>query len=331
MGNKTSVAKLILSIAVLLLLCISTFSTFSNGNTFNITRILVNFIFNLPILLLIGYVDYTIITYRQKKNQHYGTSLSLLIDFVTTVVFIIILETLVAGICSLLQLKKFYFLEDLLASILLNCMVVSFIEIFLYNKRIVENEIKLNIAEKEKATYQFEALKNQINPHFLFNSLNVLSSLAYQDAEKTNLFAKNLSNVYRYLLTTYERETVTLQEEIQFVNSYLFLEKIRFGDTLQIHIEDNKKNQDKAIIPASLQMLVENAIKHNITTSKSPLVLYIKICDNAVVVCNNVQLRNYVTKNGIGLKNLKNQYALYGKELSIINGKKFFIVRLPFI
>lgn len=331
MRNKKSVAKLILSIAILLLLCISTFSTFSNDKTFNVIKILSNFMFNLPIFLLIGYVDYTIITYRQNKNQHYGIGVSLLVDFATTVVFIIILETLVAGICFLLQLKEFYFLEHLLASILLNCMVVSCIEIFLYNKRQVENEIKLGIAEKEKAIYQFEALKNQINPHFLFNSLNVLSSLAYQDAEKTNLFAKKLSSMYRYLLTTHERETVTLQEEMQFVDSYLFLERIRFGDTLQIHIEDNKKNHDKAIIPASLQMLVENAIKHNISTPKYPLVVQITICDSEVIVRNNIQLRNYVTKNGMGLKNLKKQYALYGKEISIINEKNLFTVRLPFI
>lgn len=104
-------------------------------------------------------------------------------------------------------------------------MVVSLIEIFLYHKSQLENEMKLNIAEKEKAVYQFETLKNQINPHFLFNSLNVLSSLAYQDAEKANLFAKKLSSVYRYLLATHERETVTLQEEMQFVDSYLYLEK----------------------------------------------------------------------------------------------------------
>lgn len=331
MGNKNGVAKLTASIAVLLLLCISTFSTFSNDKTFDIIKILSNFMFNLPVFLLVGYVDYTIIAYRQKKNPHYGIGLSLLIDFTATVVFIILLETFVAGICYLLQLKDFYFLKHLQASILLNCMVVSFIEIFLYNKRQVENEIRLGIAEKEKAIYQFEALKNQINPHFLFNCLNVLSSLAYQDAEKTNLFAKKLSSVYRYLLTTHERETVTLQEEMQFVDSYLFLEKIRFGDTLQIHIEDNKNEHNKAIVPASLQMLVENAIKHNISTPESPLVVQIKVCDNEVIVSNNVQLRNYVTKNGMGLKNLKRQYALYGKKISIMNEKDVFTVILPFI
>ena len=152
MRNKKSVAKLILSIAILLLLCISTFSTFSNDKTFNVIKILSNFMFNLPIFLLIGYVDYTIITYRQNKNQHYGIGVSLLVDFATTVVFIIILETLVAGICFLLQLKEFYFLEHLLASILLNCMVVSCIEI----SCTIKGKLKMRLSwvlQKKKKRY----------------------------------------------------------------------------------------------------------------------------------------------------------------------------------
>lgn len=241
------------------------------------------------------------------------------------------LETLVAGICSFLQVKDIYSLRNLLAGILLNCMVVSIIEIFLYHKSQLENEMKLNIAEKEKAVYQFEALKNQINPHFLFNSLNVLSYLAYQDAEKANLFAKKLSNVYRYLLVTHERETVTLQEEMQFVDSYLYLEKIRFGDTLQIHIEYNEESQDKAVFPASLQMLVENAIKHNISTSKSPLTVHIKIDTSGITVSNNLQLRNYVIRNGMGLNNLKKQYLLHKQEIDIIKTGTNFMVKLPFV
>ena len=165
MENKKAAAKLTLSIIVLLLLCISTFSALSDVTTFNVTGILSNFIFNLPIILLVGYVDYILITYRQKK-RHCGIGLSLLVDFTTTAVFFLVLETLAAGICSFLQVKDFYSLKNLLAGILLNCMVVSLIEIFLYHKSQLENEMKLNIAEKEKAVYQFETLKNQINPHF---------------------------------------------------------------------------------------------------------------------------------------------------------------------
>lgn len=261
------------------------------------------------------------------KTADYGITKSLTVDFALTT----LLVTALAAVIHIILLHEINSFKELLPSILLNGITVLFIEIFLFDKRQIENEMKLHLIEKEKAVYQFEALKNQINPHFLFNSLNVLSSLAYQDAGKTNQFAKKLSNVYRYLLTTHERPYVRLEEELQFVDSYLFLEQIRFGKTLKIIIEDDGNNRHRAIIPASLQMLVENAIKHNISTYKSPLIIHITINGDGATVSNNLQLRNYVIKNGMGLSNLKKQYSLYGQEVSIIKTDVNFIVKLPFI
>ena len=174
-------------------------------------------------------------------------------------------------------------------------------------------------------------LKNQINPHFLFNSLNVLASLAYQDTEKTNRFAKKLSTVYRYLLTTHGRATVTVQEELSFVESYLYLEHIRFGDALHVEIEDDLRNHHCLVIPASIQMLVENSLKHNISTKKSPLIVHISIGNEGITVRNNLQLRNYVASNRAGLKNLQRQYALYGTLVEILKDEKEFVVKLPFV
>lgn len=191
----------------------------------------------MPICLIIGAIDYKVISILQKNNSKYSASHSVIIDFILTALLIGTLSIVVNYVLLLIFPGKFDILYQVLPMILWNSIIVLFIELFFYNKRQIENENKLNIIEKEKAIYQFEALKNQINPHFLFNSLNVLSSLAYQDAEKTNLFTKKLSNVYRYLLTTHDRPTVTLQEELQFVDSYLYLEQIRFGDTLQVFIE----------------------------------------------------------------------------------------------
>ena len=149
---------------------------------------------------------------------------------------------------------------------------------------------------------------------------NVLASLAYQDAEKTNLFVKKLAEVYRYLLTTHDRQTVSLEEELQFTEAYLYLENIRFGEVLQVCLR------------ASLQMLVENAIKHNTATMKSPLIIHIVIGQEGINVSNNLQLRSYVrTKNGMGLANLRNQYTLHGKELVIKKTEREFMVEMPFL
>ena len=328
MGKRKSIILFISLIAISLFLCISTFSLLANSSSYKIENILSNFFLNMPICLIIGAIDYKVISILQKNNSKYSASHSVIIDFI---LLIGTLSIVVNYVLLLIFPGKFDILYQVLPMILWNSIIVLFIELFFYNKRQIENENKLNIIEKEKAIYQFEALKNQINPHFLFNSLNVLSSLAYQDAEKTNLFTKKLSNVYRYLLTTHDRPTVTLQEELQFVDSYLYLEQIRFGDTLQVFIENDKKHQDKAIIPASLQMLVENALKHNISTSKSPLIIYITINKGGVTVSNNIQLRSYVTKNGMGLNNLRKQYSLYDKEVLITEIKTNFIVKLPYI
>ena len=331
MGKRRSIILFILLIAISLFLCISTFSLLANSSSYKIENVLSNFFLNMPICLIIGGIDYKVISILQKYNSKHSASQSIIIDFVLTAILIATLSIVVNYVVLLILPGKFDILYQVLPMVLWNSIIVLFIELFFYDKRQIENENKLNVIEKEKALYQFEALKNQINPHFLFNSLNVLSSLAYQDAEATNLFTKKLSNVYRYLLTTHDRPTVMLQEELQFVDSYLYLEQIRFGDTLQIFIENDKKNQDKSIIPASLQMLIENALKHNISTSKSPLIINISINENGITVSNNIQLRSYVIKNGMGLNNLKKQYFLYNKEVLITETDVDFIVKLPYI
>ncbi len=116
---------------------------------------------------------------------------------------------------------------------------------------------------------------------------------------------KKIASVYRYLLTTRDRQTVDIEEELQFVEAYFYLEHIRFGEALQVSVSDDGTHNHKAIIPASLQILVENAVKHNISTQKSPLSIHINIDENGVKVSNNLQLRSYVTQNGVGLENLR--------------------------
>ena len=279
----------------------------------------IQFLINIPFCLLFGIFDLYII----KQNTIKNNVVRIIVNLSVTTLSALLLPSFINYYFSDLTSIK----EAVKNSILIiswNWMVVLQIEIFHFNLKQIE-------LEKEKNLYQFETLKSQVNPHFLFNCLNVLSSLAYQDAEKTNLFAKKLSNVYRYLLNTHERPTVTLKEELLFVDSYLFLEKIRFGSTLQIHINNNDEHQQASVIPASIQMLVENAIKHNISTHKHPLTIHITMETDGVTVANNIQLRNYVSRNGMGLNNLKKQYSLYGKKVNIVKTETSFIVKLPFI
>lgn len=312
--------------------CFCSFGIIAGNGYFSWRIILRNLMGNVPAFLLMAWMDYLMLTCpRYFRDTPEWFTLRLLAATLTPPLLLCLIVYVVWMMFS--YQFQFDFLSSIIPGTLCNAILVLLISIYLYGKRQMESQQRLAWMEREKMRYQFEALKNQINPHFLFNSLNVLASLAYQDAEKTNLFVKKLAEVYRYLLTTHDRQTVSLEEELQFTEAYLYLENIRFGEVLQVCIRGSHDVQKHLqVIPASLQMLVENAIKHNTATMKSPLIIHIVIGQEGINVSNNLQLRSYVrTKNGMGLANLRNQYTLHGKELVIKKTEKEFMVEMPFL
>ncbi len=293
------------------------------------------YLLNLPACILVGVIDFLIILVVHKRLGCVSNTMRVFVDLLLTSVWVSIFGVAANYALSIVLNEPwpedYAILKMSLPVVLWNCMIVLLIEIFFYQQSQMEAEKKLALVEKEKIQYQYETLKAQINPHFLFNSLNVLSSLAYSDAEKTNQFAKKLSGVYRYLLLTNNRPMVTLKEELAFLERYIFLEKIRFEDALFIEIGESDLYGPRQIIPVSLQLLVENAIKHNIATLKNPLVIRIDMADDGIVVSNNLQLRTSVDRGGVGLGNLQKQYALYNKEIAITESSTEFTVRIPFL
>lgn len=200
---------------------------------------------------------------------------------------------------------------------------------FLFNWR--QTAIDAEKFQKESAAAKFESLRSQVNPHFLFNSLNVLTNLVYEDQDKAAKFIKQMSDVYRYLLETKDKEIVSLEDEKKFLTSYLFLQQIRFGDKLKLTISlDEKKGM---IPPLVLQMLVENAIKHNIVSEDNPLHISIYLEEGFIVVENNLQKKNTLVEDstGIGLENICKRYEfLTDKKVEVIQREKF-MVRLPIL
>lgn len=191
-----------------------------------------------------------------------------------------------------------------------------------------EEELK-----RETLALQFEALKNQVNPHFLFNSLNALSSLVTVDHDKAVKFIKQLSEVYRYVLEQKDKETVGLLTELKFVDSYIFLQKMRFQDNLIFNKNISEKSSKLSVIPLSIQILVENAIKHNIISGENPLTIDIFTENGCLVVRNNLQKKRVVEKSSqIGLTNLKARYEyLTSKQFYIVDDGSYFLVRIPLI
>lgn len=186
--------------------------------------------------------------------------------------------------------------------------------------------------KRENVTARYESLKNQVNPHFLFNSFNALTNLVYENQDLAAKFIKQLSEVYRYVLETRDRELVSKEEELKFLESYLFLQKIRFGDNFIISIELDQVKTD--FPPLALQLLIENAIKHNIISSEQPLRIRIYATNDFVLVENTLQRRKVLAEEsaGVGLSNIRLRYEfLSSKKVEVEELSDKFIVRLPIL
>lgn len=199
---------------------------------------------------------------------------------------------------------------------------------FLKDKK--DDLLKEEKLKTEIIRLEYETLKNQVNPHFLFNSLNALTSIVSENNDAV-LFIKKLSDVYRYVLEQKDKEVVDLDYEIEFVKAYAYLHEIRFGDCFRLEIDDLPKS--KKVIPLSVQMLIENAIKHNIVSEDEPLT--IKVCEEKdyLVVKNNLQLKSMVKDSKkIGLENIKLRYSyLSDKKFIAEANAESFIVKVPLL
>ncbi len=181
---------------------------------------------------------------------------------------------------------------------------------------------------------QYESLKNQVNPHFLFNSFNTLSLLIEKDKHLAIKFLKQLSDVYRYVLNQKDSELVDLSTEMEFVKSYIYLQQIRHNENLRVNIDLSPESLILKVVPLSIQMLVENAIKHNIISKEQVLTIDI-YSDNLdyIIVKNNLQVKSMIkNSNKLGLANIKSRYEfLSNKKVEVIQNANDFIVKIPLI
>lgn len=186
--------------------------------------------------------------------------------------------------------------------------------------------------QRESMTATYESLKSQVNPHFLFNSLNALSNLVYEDQDKAVKFIKQLSEVYRYVLETRDKELVPLEEELKFLESYAFLQKIRFGNKLRIELK--LEGVKSMVAPLALQMLFENAVKHNEISEEKPLNIRLFADGNFLIVENTLQIRTTTAESssGLGLDNICKRYQFLSNiPVGIEKTASSFIVKIPLI
>lgn len=212
---------------------------------------------------------------------------------------------------------------------------VIFVNLFYFSmKQRDELTQQMEDLKREMLASQYTTLKNQISPHFLFNSLNTLTSLMYEDRDLASDFVTRLASSYRYILDNREHDLVTLKKELDFMDSFIFMMDVRHKKAVQIDL-NIKVNTEKYLIPTlSLQMLVENALKHNLYSKEKPLKITISSIENdALVVKNNLQKRELKEETtGVGLKNIKKRYAFYtNKQVLVRKEEKLFEVIIPLL
>lgn len=226
-----------------------------------------------------------------------------------------------------------YLLFGMLDRIVYGLLVAGFYEMLLFVYALKTANEEAALLKKLNVTIQLESLKNQVKPHFLFNSLNTLTALVEKDQAKAVKFIAELSKVYRYLLQSNDKELIALQQELQFTEAYFFLLLMRFGEGAWMKTSIDEQAKQCLIPPLTLQMLVENAIKHNQVSVRKPLEVKIWSEDNKwLVVQNNLQPKRHASSTGVGLSNIATKLKLLNQpDLQIIDDGQFFTIKVPLI
>lgn len=229
--------------------------------------------------------------------------------------------------------KETYFQISIIADTMVNCFILMLTKFIDQAEVVKRQEQHIKEIESEILRIKYQQLKAQVNPHFLFNSLNILTSLINSNPHKATEFTKKLASIYRYLLSNDKQDVVHFSEELKFTQQYAQILNIRYGEGIKINIPQitDVAILSMRIIPTALQILIENACKHNIISTNNPLIINIYIDDNKIIVNNNIAPRPIpADSTGLGLKGLKEKYKIIAnKEIEIKQTDTTFSVAVP--
>jgi two-component system, LytTR family, sensor kinase len=212
-------------------------------------------------------------------------------------------------------------------------MMNAIYESIYFSRRWRFSVMRAEVLKRAALRAQYESLKNQVNPHFLFNSLNTLTGLIEENSELAIRFVHDMASVYRYVLQSKDSKLVTLEQELKFTQTYVFLLKTRFGESLKAEFNVPAEEIKKSIPPLSLQILVENAVKHNIMSREKPLYIEVSAGNGTLTVSNKLQLKPVIEEYAkLGLSNIRDRYSELSKAaVQIINDEHSFTVKLPLV
>ena len=336
---KKSIKKTVLNLTIVLLISVGCTFYFA-GFSLNIVDVLLNILYGVTIGVTIAFGSAIITRVIYKREDVYENPTRYLVLAILLVAGYIIVSVVLVNYLwfyftqgtSFIDLFSHRYAMYALTSEFILGLLIYLVALVRYFMRDLKKYYSKTIAaESQLAKYQYDTLKNQLNPHFLFNSLNTLSGLIYIDVDRADEFIHRLSKLYRYVLDMQKEEVVPIQTEMELVNDFLYLNNIRFDNQIETSIVmgDSKGY----IAPMALQLLIENAIKHNSISEVSPLKIEIREEKDHVMVRNNIQLKKEKEpSHELGLKNLHERYAtLTDRKVIIDETDEYFTVRVPIL
>lgn len=316
---------------------VSGFSVELNTNLF--ISILLYCFYSIPLALVNSYFfDYLDekVDWNINGKSKYRILIGLFGSVIITLITIFFVRVFHRTIIDNVTIEMFFQTEKLqfyFLSLIITLVISLFFHAFYFYKELQKKKLTEQKIIAGTASAQFESLKNQIDPHFLFNSLNVLTSLIDENPENAQKFTTSLSKIYRYVLDQRDKELVDLEEELKFAETYIHLLQMRFENSVFVEMPKHLNNPEAKVVPLSLQLLLENTIKHNIVSESKPLKIKIHEQNNTLVIENNLQRKQVLnTRKGVGLQNIINRYAiLTNRKVEIQETEGKFIVKLPIL
>jgi two-component sensor histidine kinase len=329
----------IISITIFFVLLLGRLIT---GNKIQLNyALLVNFGYTMLYSFSIYFANATIFIYLDKvfKADRFTPKrilIGFIASFLVSIVVIFLLRIFEDVIIEGSSFSAFLNRENLsnyLVAIILTFIVTLAFHAFYFYKAYTENKVKEQKVIAGTASAKFESLKNQIDPHFLFNSLNVLSSLIEENPDNAQKFTTSLSKIYRYVLEQKDKELVSVEEELAFAKTYMNLLKMRFENSITYELPTDYDIPEAKVVPLSLQLLLENTIKHNVVSEQKPLHIKIYIENNYLIVANNLQKKEVLQdRKGVGLQNIVNRYALISERKVLVEETTTdFKVKIPIL
>lgn len=304
-------------------------------------HLLISFIYTMLYTFSLGYANKALFVFLDSVFEENRFSLKRIIIgfFASFIVSLLVIFLLRITEDVIIEKKTFtdFIAHESAANYVFAIVITFIVSISLYAfhfyRAYQENKLKEQKVIAGTASAKFETLKNQIDPHFLFNSLNVLSSLIEENPDQAQKFTTSLSKIYRYVLEQKDKELISVEEELSFAKTYMNLLKMRFENSITFDLPSDFNNNEAKVVPLSLQLLLENTIKHNVVSEKKPLHIKIYVENNYLIVQNNLQKKEVLQdRRGVGLQNIVNRYGLISERKVLIEqNESFFRVMIPIL